>query len=92
MTEYVSCHSIIYETEDDDGRIKYYTTNMDFNHSWLCEVDIEDLDEIKPDFKVEYTRMKGEIGNFVLCPICHGGGKMDDCINCDGDGYVEESK
>ena len=60
MTEYVSCHSIIYETEDDDGRIKYYTTNMDFNHSWLCEVDIEDLDEIKPDFKVEYTRLKEE--------------------------------
>ncbi|SVD18619.1 uncharacterized protein METZ01_LOCUS371473, partial [marine metagenome] len=35
MTEYVSCHSIIYETVDDDGHIKYYTTNMDFNHSWL---------------------------------------------------------
>ncbi len=31
----------------------------------------------------------------VLCPICHGCGKMDAshyCINCDGEGYVEESK
>ena len=60
MTEYVSCHSIIYETVDDDGRIKYYTTNMDFNHSWLCEVDIADLDDIRPDLKVEYTRIKEE--------------------------------
>jgi hypothetical protein len=61
MTEYLSVHSIIYETTDDDDNVKYYTTGDEFDHSWMCDaVDLEDLDEIKDNFKIKYARKNGE--------------------------------
>ena len=59
MNEQFSCYAIIYESEDDDGNIRYYVTKDSFDHSWLCEVDINDLDEIHDDFEVSYMRKTG---------------------------------
>jgi len=57
VDESVSVHSIIYETEDKDGEIHLYTTNYNFDHSWMCEVNMNLLDEIDIDsFKIKYKR------------------------------------
>jgi hypothetical protein len=37
-------YKIIYYTEDEKtNEWTYYTTNEDFDHSWLCEIDQKDL-------------------------------------------------
>ena len=58
----------IYKTEDDDGNIKYYTTNLKFfefceklgydGGGKLTEHGFSASDGTKPDFKVDYTRIK----------------------------------
>ena len=54
--EYLHCHTIIYKTEDDDGNFKYSTTKYEHNHSWMCNIDYDQLDEINSDFKVSFER------------------------------------
>lgn len=58
--KYLSCYAIIYESEDDNGNLRYYVTTNDYDHSILCDcVDFNDLDEIEPEFTLKY-KLKNE--------------------------------
>ena len=51
MTD-ISLYDITFVVEDDDGNSKLYTTNMDYDHSFIASlVDLDDLVPIEGDVK-----------------------------------------
>lgn len=54
----VMVHTIFYSYVDEDGNNRFFKTNENFDHSWLCEgIDNEDLDEIE-DVEIKYREIK----------------------------------